>query len=124
MLEAAQYAGLGRRVNANVRDKYFGAASATPRHVYPTLLKGVQDHLSAARKRNRVGRANRLDGEIREILDALPSPGLFPATLDHESQGAFVVGFYHQDADLRVPRLKDETIDASDSDQNDIDGDE
>lgn len=123
VLEAAQYAGLGRRVNAGVRDKFFGSASATPRHVFPSLLRGVQDHLSAARKRKREGRANRLDGEIREILGGLPSPGLFPAILSAEAQGAFVVGFYHQDADLRVPRAKGETIDTTDTDdQPDEDG--
>lgn len=116
VLEAAQYAGLGRRVNAGVRDKFFGSASATPRHVLPSLLRNAQDHLAAARKRKREGRANRLDREIREILGGLPSPGLFPAILEPEEQGAFVVGFYHQDAELRVPRAKGETIDVPDTD--------
>lgn len=123
VLEAAQYAGLGRRVNASVRDKFFGSASATPRHVFPSLLRGVQDHLSAARKRNRGGRANRLDAEMREILGGMPSPGLFPAILDPEDQGAFVVGFYHQDAELRIPRVKDETIDTPETAADDNDGD-
>lgn len=123
VLDAAQYAGLGRRVNASVRDKFFGSASATPRHVFPTLLKAVQDHLSAARKRNREGRANRLDGEIREILGGLPSPGLFPAILEPEEQGAFVVGFYHQDADLRIPRAKGEKIDMPEDDTEETDSD-
>ncbi len=125
VLEAAQYAGLGRRVNAGVRDKFFGSASATPRHIFPSLLRNVQDHLAAARKRKREGRANRLDGEIREILGGLTSPGLFPAILEPEDQGAFVVGFYHQDADLRVPRVKDETIDTPDTDdESDQDGED
>ena len=123
VLEAAQYAGLGRRVNAGVRDKFFGSASATPRHVFPSLLRGAQDHLAAARKRNRGGRANRLDGDIREILGGMESPGLFPAVLAPDAQGAFVVGFYHQDAELRVPRVKDETIDTSESPADDNDGD-
>lgn len=123
VLEAAQYAGLGRRVNAGVRDKFFSSASATPRHVFPSLLRNAQDHLAAARKRKREGRANRLDAEIREILGGLSSPGLFPAILEPEDQGAFVVGFYHQDAELRVPRAKGETIDAPDTeDETDEDG--
>ncbi|KQT85706.1 type I-C CRISPR-associated protein Cas8c/Csd1 [Methylobacterium sp. Leaf466] len=123
VLEAAQYTGLGRRVNAGVKDKFFGSASATPRHVFPSLLRGVQDHLSAARKRNRQGRANRLEAEMREILAGFPSPGIFSATLRPEDQGAFVVGYYHQDADLRIPRVKDEIIEtaetASDTDEQD-----
>lgn len=124
VLESAQYAGLGRRVNAGVREKFFGSASATPRHVFPSLLRGFQDHLSAARKRNRGGRANRLDAEMREILGGLPSPGLFPAILEPDHQGAFVVGFYHQDAELRIPRAKDETIDTPETaTEDETDGD-
>lgn len=123
VLEAAQYAGLGRRVNAGVKDKFFGSASSTPRHVFPSLLRGVQDHLSAARKRKREGRANRLEAEMREILDGFPSPGIFPAILTSEDQGAFVVGFYHQDADLRIPRAKGEVIDPPDAD-DDTDGED
>lgn len=121
VLEAAQYTGLGRQVNAGVKDKFFGSASATPRHVFPSLLRGVQDHLSAARKRNREGRANRLELEMREILSGFPSPGIFSATLKPEDQGAFVVGYYHQDADLRVPRAKGEVIDTPETDAPDTD---
>lgn len=121
VLEAAQYTGLGRQVNAGVKDKFFGSASATPRHVFPSLLRGVQDHLSAARKRNREGRANRLESEMREILSGFPSPGIFSATLKPEDQGAFVVGYYHQDADLRVPRAKGEVIDPPETDALDTD---
>lgn len=107
VFEAAQYAGIGA-VNATVKDKFFGAASATPGHIFPSLLRGVQDHLSAARKKGRGGRAYRLDGEIREILGGIAPADAFPAILSREDQGRFVVGFYHQDADLRVPRAKGE----------------
>ena len=125
VFEAAQYAGIGA-VNATVKDKFYGSASATPGHIFPMLLRGVQDHLSAAKKKGRAGRAFRLDGEIREILGGLPSNGVFPATLTREDQGRFAVGFYHQDADLRVPRAKGEeaemptaeTAIASESDDN------
>lgn len=109
VLDAAQYAGIGA-VNATVKDKFFGAASATPRHIFPLLLRGVQDHLSTARKKGRGGRAFRLDGEIREILDGIAPADAFPATLTREDQGRFVVGFYHQDADLRTPRAKGEVV--------------
>lgn len=121
VLDAAQYAGLGR-VNAGVRDKFFGAASATPGHVFPLLLRGAQDHLSAARKKGKEGRAVRLDREVSEILGGLSAARPFPPTLSLEDQGRFVIGFYHQDAELRVPRAKGEVIeereagDAPDSD--------
>ncbi len=110
VLEAAQYAGIGK-VNATVKDKFFGAASATPGHIFPLLLRGAQDHLSAARKKGKGGRAFRLDRDISEILGGIPAQNTFPATLTREDQGRFVVGFYHQDADLRIPRAKTEEID-------------
>ncbi|WNO53647.1 type I-C CRISPR-associated protein Cas8c/Csd1 [Stakelama saccharophila] len=49
VLEAAQYGALGR-VNATIRDRYFGAASATPASVFPLLLRGAQNHLATLRK--------------------------------------------------------------------------
>jgi CRISPR-associated protein Csd1 len=110
VFDAAQFAGLGRKVNAGVKEKFFGSASATPRHVFPSLLRGAQDHLSAARKKGHAGRAARLENEMSEIVNGFESPGLFPAVLAQEEQGAFVVGFYHQDAELRIPRVKNEII--------------
>ena len=47
---------------------------------------------------------------MSEIVNGFESPGRFPAVLTQEEQGAFVVGFYHQDAELRIPRVKNETI--------------
>lgn len=120
VLEAAQYAGVGK-VNANIRDKYISAASATPARVFPLLLRGAQDHLSTARKKNKGGRAYRLEMEKEEIVGGLPAAEPFPTTLTLAEQGLFFVGFYHQQADLRVPRQKDETIDdsADDTTSND-----
>lgn len=117
VLDAAQYAGLGRRVNASVKDKFFGSASATPRHVFPSLLRGAQDHLSAARKKNRAGRAARLEKEMSEILAGFPAPGFFPPTLAMEDQGAFVVGYYHQDQDLRTAAVPGEVVEPADDDE-------
>ena len=123
VLDAAQYAGIGL-VNATVKDKFFGSASATPGHIFPLLLRGVQDHLSAARKKGRGGRAFRLDGEIREILDGIAPADAFPATLTREDQGRFVVGFYHQDADLRTPRAKGEVVEVPTADTETADSED
>lgn len=122
VLDAAQYAGIGR-VNSGVKDKFFGAASATPGHVFPLLLRSAQDHLASARKKGKEGRAIRLDREISEILGGIHASAAFPTTLSLEDQGRFVIGFYHQDADLRVPRAKGETVengeDNSEADERD-----
>lgn len=92
VLEAAQYAALGR-VNASIADRYYGAASATPARVFGTLLRGVRAHVSGAQKLDR-GRwiTPRLEG----IMARLP-PEL-PRTLRLEDQGRFAVGYYHERA--------------------------
>lgn len=89
-LEAAQRQALGK-VNATIRDRYFGAASATPAHVFPLLLRGAQNHLGKLRKD---GKGGWLEREIEDITAHLP-PDL-PRTLRLEAQGRFAIGYYHQ----------------------------
>lgn len=97
VIDAAQRAGVGR-VSARVRDKFFGAASATPARVFPYLLRGSQVHLAAARQRGRRDRADVLDQEIGDILGGLSADNPFPNALSLADQGRFVVGFYHENA--------------------------
>lgn len=89
-LETAQRQALGR-VNATIRDRYFGAASATPAHVFPLLLRGAQSHLGKLRKDNKGGWIER---EIEEIVAHL-TPEL-PRSLRLDAQGRFAIGYYHQ----------------------------
>jgi CRISPR-associated protein Csd1 len=80
-VDTAQRLALGR-VNASIRDRYFGAASATPAAVFPVLLKGAQNHLGKLRKD---GKGGWLEREIEEITDLL-APEL-PRSLSMENQG-------------------------------------
>lgn len=89
-VETAQRLALGR-VNATIRDRYFGAASATPASVFPLLMRGAQNHLGKLRKS---GKGFWLEREIEEIAGHLP-PAL-PRSLKLEAQGRFVLGYYHQ----------------------------
>ena len=89
-LETAQRLALGR-VNATIRDRYFGAASATPASVFPLLLRGSQNHTAKLRKERKDGWIER---EIGEIVDQIP-PAL-PRSLKLEAQGRFAIGYYHQ----------------------------
>ena len=89
-LETAQRLALGR-VNATIRDRYFGAASATPASVFPLLLRGAQNHIGKLRKDHKDVWIER---EIGEIVDRLPDA--LPRTLKLEAQGRFAIGFYHQ----------------------------
>lgn len=93
VLEGAQRAALGDRVNATIRDRYYGAASATPATVFPMLLRNTQNHLSRVRK-EKPGLAVNLERDIGEIIDGLQSQ--FPRSLRLEDQGRFAIGYYHQ----------------------------
>lgn len=93
VLESAQRAALGGAVNATIRDRYYGAASATPASIFPVLLRNTQNHLGKLRK-EKPGLAVNLEKDIREIVCGLPD--VFPASLKIEAQGSFAIGYYHQ----------------------------
>lgn len=90
VLENAQRLALGK-INATIRDRYFGAASATPASVFPLLLRGAQNHLARLRKD---GKAGWIEREIEDILDKLTLD--LPRSLPLAEQGRFAVGYYHQ----------------------------
>lgn len=90
MAEIAQRMALGQ-VNASIRDRYFGAASATPASVFPLLLRGMQNHLSKLRKD---GKGGFIEREMEQIAAQLPSN--LPRSLRLQEQGRFVIGYYHQ----------------------------
>lgn len=92
VLEAAQYAALGR-VNASIADRYYGAASATPARVFGALMRAARTHVSDARKRNQ---GLWLEPRLNQIIGRLP-PEL-PRTLRLEDQGRFAIGYYHERA--------------------------
>ena len=77
-------------INATIRDRFYGSASATPVAAFPHLMKLKNHHLSKLENR---GRAVNLERMIGEIMDALSD---FPAHLSQPDQGRFAVGYYHQ----------------------------
>ncbi len=118
-LEVAQRMALGRKVNATIRDRYLGAASATPAGVFPTLIRGAQNHLGKLRKDRRGGWIER---EIEEISDHIRDS--YPRSLGLEAQGRFFLGYYHQrraeSARPGAPNLSETAeIDDSTEDSND-----
>lgn len=96
--ELAQRAALGK-VNATIRDRYFGAASATPASVFPLIVRGGQNHLAKVRK-EKPGWATLIERELEEINDRIePKPeGIWPRSLRLADQGEFAIGYYHQRA--------------------------
>jgi CRISPR-associated protein Csd1 len=111
-VETAQRMALGR-VNAPIRDRYFGAASATPASVFPLLMRGVQSHLGKLRKS---GKGFWLEREIEEINDRLP-PEL-PRSLKLEAQGRFVLGYYHQRKGQFMSREAQTEIESTDVEED------
>ncbi|MET0178887.1 MAG: type I-C CRISPR-associated protein Cas8c/Csd1 [Novosphingobium sp.] len=92
VLEEAQERALGR-VNATIRDRYFGAASATPASVFPLLLRGVQNHVGKLRK-DEPGSATGIEIKLSEVIEGFGTN--FPRSLRLEDQGRFAIGYYHQ----------------------------
>ena len=91
VLERAQEeAGL----NATIRDRYYGAFSATPATVFATLMRMKNHHLA---KLDNPGRRVNLEKLIGEIVDGLPPAP--PAHLSLPDQGRFAIGYYHQRMD-------------------------
>lgn len=94
--EQAQTAALGSKVNATIKDKFYGAASAQPRKVFALLESGSANHLSKVGKQS-PGRRINLEKLIGGIMDKMtPGADPFPASMSAEEQALFGLGYYHQ----------------------------
>lgn len=78
-------------LNATIRDRFYGAASANPVTVFPQLLKLKNHHLKKIDNPRFVGAHERRLGEIFAGL-----PASMPAHLRMEDQARFAIGYYHQ----------------------------
>lgn len=86
MLEKAQLEA-NPGINATIKDRYFGAASATPGAVFPLLMRLSQHHIAKAEY------GFSIDKKIEEIMVDIKE---FPAHFNLEEQGMFMLGYYHQ----------------------------
>jgi CRISPR-associated protein Csd1 len=110
-------------VNASVVDRYFGAASATPRAAFPRLLRNARHHARKAKDDPaKAGTARWLDRLIDEIASGLASSeavtqgyrgtvfavenNALPAYLSLDQQGLFVLGYHHQRHQLWTKRTE------------------
>lgn len=74
-------------INTTIRDRYYGSASATPKTVFPQLIRLAQHHIQKAE----YGRVS--DKNIEDILQEVAE---FPAHLSLDQQGRFALGYYQQ----------------------------
>jgi len=86
LLEKAQY-DANPGIRSTIRDSYFSAASATPKAVFPLLLRLSQHHISKAE----YGRYS--DKQIEEVISSIND---FPSYLKLDDQGQFFLGYYQQ----------------------------
>jgi len=88
-LERAQERAQGN-LNASIRERYYGAFSATPVTVLPLLMKLKNHHLAKLTNR---GEAVNLEKLFSAIIDGIVT---VPARLSLAEQAQFAVGYYHQ----------------------------
>lgn len=79
-------------VNASIKDKYYGAASATPAAVFPAMMDLFHKHARKLRD-SRPGAVVNRERLVDAILAGLPR---FPVHLNLQDQGMFVLGYHHQ----------------------------
>lgn len=106
VLESIQRQALGNDINATIRDRYWGAASATPALVFPSLMRNAMNHLAKIRKDEQEKRylASFFDWQIKAIQDGMPT--YWPRNLNLQEQGRFAIGYYQQ---RYTRKIKDQT---------------
>ena len=96
LYEHVQSAALGRNVNATIKDKFYGSASAQPRKVFALLERSSANHLSKIGKQKPGYKVN-LEKQLGEIMGQMaPGNDPFPAAFAAEEQALFGLGYYHQ----------------------------
>lgn len=81
-------------INTTIRERYYGAASATPVTVFPTLLKLKNHHIAKLDNKGEAINQEKLIGAI--MNDGIDGTLGFPPTLSLSDQGRFAIGYYHQ----------------------------
>ncbi len=87
-------------LNATIKDRYFGSASAAPASVFPRLIRMSQHHVGKLYGGKKVVAEKRL----KEIMGRFNN---FPFHLGLADQGLFALGYYHQRQDFFTKKPTD-----------------
>jgi CRISPR-associated protein Csd1 len=110
VIERMQATALGSDINASVVDRYFSSASATPRAVFPRLMRNFRHHARKAKDgKETVRRAVSLEKEADGILASISD---FPPFLPLDQQGLFILGYHHQRHSLFQSKAERERVSA------------
>ena len=108
VLESAQIeAAKPAKLDSTIKDHYFTSACASPKSVFPTLLRLSQHHTSKSDKYNNDRRIQ----DILGLLDVEKNP--IPARLTLDEQGIFVLGYYHQRAAFYVSQTDNNVVETT-----------
>ncbi|MGO9917010.1 MAG: type I-C CRISPR-associated protein Cas8c/Csd1 [Isosphaeraceae bacterium] len=104
-LEKTQEDATDGKLNSTIKDRYFGAAGATPAAVFPRLMRIHQHHMNKLEHEGQRILREKLIGEIFGRITG------FPAHLALAKQGLFYIGYYHQRQDFftKKPETTEET---------------
>lgn len=104
-------------VKANITDRYFRTASATPGIIFGRLLQLSAFHLSKIKKEHG-GLGFYFDRQIQEVLELLPGgQASFDKFFTPDQQSIFAVGYYHQKA-YRDQKAESATIEEEQETEN------
>ena len=104
-------------VKANITNRYFRTASATPGIIFGRLLQLSAFHLSKIKKEHG-GLGYYFDRQIQEILELLPGgQATFDKFFTPDQQSIFAVGYYHQKA-YRDQKAESEATEAEQETEN------
>ena len=104
-------------VKANITDRYFRTASATPGIIFGRLLQLSAFHLSKIKKEHG-GLGYYFDRQIQEVLELLPGgQATFDKFFTPDQQSIFAVGYYHQKA-YRDQKAESATIEDEQETEN------
>ncbi len=112
--EEVQRAALGGKVNATIKDKFYGSASATPQKVFAVLDRGSANHFAKLRKQS-PGWGVNLEKLLTSITDLMePGQDPIPVALTSAEQAMFGIGYYHQRAEaFRKRETQTDTVEMS-----------
>lgn len=104
--------------STTIVDRYFSGASAAPKTVFVRLLKNARHHVAKGKDdEKRAGLVFRLDKLIDELASRFsPKSNGFPAHLDLEQQGLFVLGYHQMRKWLWMPKEERTQWEANHSD--------
>jgi CRISPR-associated protein Csd1 len=97
-LERIQEDAADGKLNATIRDRYYGAASSSPATVFPSLLRLQKHHIAKLQKGTFLQKkiAPMREQLLAEIMDGFDPSSFPPRHLALADQARFALGYYHQ----------------------------